>query len=177
MQCNHLPLGDTTLGTTRKASIPKRTRKTVGPVVNHQYDADDSSTDSDASIEMHRIPLNPNAPTFTPRQTVPDSSTSIVEIKSSEEQGDLVVLDGSSEQFQTVSSGDGGESSDNSMDHDEDRQSEVEDSQSELSEPVRERPRRTVRPPLKFTYDYPGKPAYVQSLDGAFVCDTPEIFV
>jgi hypothetical protein len=76
--------------------------------VNHQYDADDSSTDSDGSIEINGIPLNPNVPTFTPRQAVPDSSSSIVEIKRPEEQGDLVILDGSSEQFQTVSSGEGG---------------------------------------------------------------------
>jgi hypothetical protein len=144
--------------------------------VNHQYDADDSSTDSDGSIEIKGIPLNPNAPTFTPRQAVSDSSSSIVEIKPPEEQ-DLVILDGSSEQFQTVSSGEGGEPSDNSMEYGEDRQSDVNDSQSEQSELVVERPRRTVRPPLKFTYDYPGKPAYVKTLDGTFVCNTPEIFV
>lgn len=170
-ECNALPVESENLD--RKSCQRKPPHKLTTPV----YDADESSSDSDGSIDLSGIPLNPNAPIFIPQQNITenDGSDSVVQVENPIDSEPVSISDSPVDSFQSAhSSGRRSSSQDDGEAHDS-HEGEVYHNVSdtiETEDDCADRPKRTIKPPRKFTYEQLGKPSYVQTLMADF-----EIFV
>ncbi|XP_062600318.1 uncharacterized protein LOC134261954 [Saccostrea cucullata] len=174
-QCNSLPV-ESGHKEKEKPYRLKQNRKPAAPV----YDADGSSSDSDGSIDFGGISLNPHAEPFVPQQHITeyDSSDSVVEVENpsdSHSEEPVVISDSSGDSFRSAHSSDRQSDSQDDQEgpNSEDRRGEPDvDETSETEDYQSERPRRTTKPPRKFTYEQLGKPSYIQTIKPDF-----EIFV